>query len=342
MASTFTDKNIDPNLLALDPTNDILACIRNNRTTPPVLDPPPALPSGDGDDVDEDAQMPLVSLLPHSSNSNSASSLVAYGHLVKHKITLSDTSSVAFDQFCQTHSADERQVLPLAHILQLLDLSKKNDKGEVWTIPDGLMKKISSYVKAFVFSPTTTSYRGLDVSEHIMQAMCECKVNGLPEEDDLVAVDLVLVRIRDKGTTLRNVYKTKVKESMAKKSPIANIAAVFHKLLKNMSIKPTLQFYQHVALIRWCLFKYPAISDKDFWLKVDEIIAKFRKDSTTDEELNLCLNTIYEDDKAKYGDPSTTDYKPLMSRPFLGGKPPSSNMPRKSSRHQQALHRRSV
>ncbi|KAJ6609800.1 hypothetical protein B0H10DRAFT_2225599 [Mycena sp. CBHHK59/15] len=174
MASTFTDENIDPNLLALDPTNDILARIRKNRTTPLI----------------HLQRFPLAMAM-------TASSLVAYGRLVKHKITLSDTSSVAFDQFCQTHLADERQVLLLAHILQLLNLSKKNDKGKVRTIPDGLMKKISSYVKAFVFSPTTTSYRGLNVSEHIMQAMCECKVNGLPEEDDLVAVDLFLARIRD-------------------------------------------------------------------------------------------------------------------------------------------------
>ncbi|KAJ6617611.1 hypothetical protein B0H10DRAFT_2218346 [Mycena sp. CBHHK59/15] len=167
MASTFTDENIDPNLLALDPTNDILARIHNNRTTPLI----------------HLQRFPLAMAM-------TASSLVAYGRLVKHKITLSDTSSVAFDQFCQTSLATCAHS-PVTQSIQ------ENDKGEVWTIPDGLMKKISSYVKAFVFSPTTTSYRGLNVSEHIMQAMCECKVNGLPEEDDLIAVDLFLARIRD-------------------------------------------------------------------------------------------------------------------------------------------------
>ncbi|KAJ6617529.1 hypothetical protein B0H10DRAFT_2434359 [Mycena sp. CBHHK59/15] len=84
-------------------------------------------------------------------------------------------SLVAFDQFCQIRSTDERQVLLLVHILELLDLTRKNDKAGVWTIPVDLMKKISSYVKAFVFSPMTISYRGLN------KAMRECKAKGLPD-----------------------------------------------------------------------------------------------------------------------------------------------------------------
>lgn len=98
--------------------------------------------------------------------------------------------------------------------------------------------------------------------------MRECKVKGLPDDDDLVAVDLVLARIRDKGTNNRNVYKTKVrprlsfiiycvpltsyhkvKESMEPKSPIRNVATLSHKLLKNTNVKATVQFYQRVALI---------------------------------------------------------------------------------------------
>ncbi|KAJ6617528.1 hypothetical protein B0H10DRAFT_1948243 [Mycena sp. CBHHK59/15] len=54
---------------------------------------------------------------------------------------------------------------------------------------------------------------------------------------------------------------------------------------------------------------FPGISDDEFWPKVDETIAKFHKDSNTDEELDLCFNAIYEDDKAKYRDPVHTDYK---------------------------------
>lgn len=41
--------------------------------------------------------------------------------------------------------------------------------------------------------------------------MRECKVKDLPNEEDLVAVDLVLAKIRSKGTDYRNVFKTKAR-----------------------------------------------------------------------------------------------------------------------------------
>ncbi|KAJ6539947.1 hypothetical protein B0H10DRAFT_1933886 [Mycena sp. CBHHK59/15] len=144
------------------------------------------------------------------------------------------------------------------------------------------------------------------------------KVKGLPEEDDTVAVDLVLAKIRDKGTHYRNVYKTKVKESMEKDSPFENIAALSHKLIKSTNVKATVQLYQRVALIRWCLKEYPTVEDDDFWPKVDETIAKFRKDSNNQDELNLCFNTIYEDDKEAHGDPAKTDFKTVESEGVPG------------------------
>ncbi|KAJ6557198.1 hypothetical protein B0H10DRAFT_2446173 [Mycena sp. CBHHK59/15] len=145
------------------------------------------------------------------------------------------------------------------------------------------------------------------------------KVKGLPEEDDTVAVDLVLAKIRDKGTHYRNVYKPKfVKESMEKDSPFENIAALSHKLIKSTNVKATVQLYQRVALICWCLKEYPTVEDDDFWPKVDETIAKFRKDSNNLDELNLCFNTIYEDDKEAHGDPAKTDFKTVESEGVPG------------------------
>ncbi|KAJ7477105.1 hypothetical protein B0H11DRAFT_2234583 [Mycena galericulata] len=206
--------------------------------------------------------------------------LVAYGRLVKHKMT-SPTRPRLYPASC-TRCVEERQALLFAHVLQLLELSKKNEKAKPWIITPDVAKKISSYVKAFVFSPTTTSYRDLN-----------CKVKGLPEEDDTVAVDLVLAKIRDKGTHYRNVYKTKVKESMEKDSAIENIAALSHNLIKSTN-------------------------DDGFWPKVDETIAKFRKDSNNQDEFNLCFNTIYEDDKEVHGDPAKTDFKTVESEGVPG------------------------
>ncbi|KAJ7847524.1 hypothetical protein B0H13DRAFT_2091842 [Mycena leptocephala] len=298
MSSTITDDLIDPQILAMDPTQRILARVPNT----PVSTPPP----GNDDDMEEDG-LPNSPPMP---DLNQNASLVAYGRLVKRQANLSDASAVAFDQFCQAKSADERQALLYATVLQMLDLGKKNDRDAQWSIPADLNRKIIAYVRAFVFSPTTVCYRGLNVNEHILKAMRECNVKSLPDEDDLVAVELVLSLIGSKAIHYRNIFKTKVKQSMASKSPMRNIAVLSHKLLKDTGIKLTLQFYQWVAFIRWCLREYPALSDEEFWPNaVDLSIAKFRQTYKTKEELSQCFTTIYEDDKAIYGKPEDTEHK---------------------------------
>ncbi|KAJ7431156.1 hypothetical protein FB451DRAFT_1228321 [Mycena latifolia] len=296
----FDTDVLDPALLAEDPAQSLLTRVRNTPSS--QVTPSPAPSENDGD-----AEIPTTPLL--ESTSSNTPSLVAFGRLVKRKLDLSDASSAAFDQFCQPHSVDERQVLIYAQLLGLQDISKKNEKFETWSISADFGKKISAYVKAFVYSPTTISYRGLNVGEHIMKAMRECKVNDLPAEDDLRAVDLVLTKIRDKGTQLRNIYKTKVKESMEKGSTFRNVATLSHKLLKNTGIKATVQFYQRAALVRWCIASYPGLSDEEFWPRVDTTITTFRKQSSSDVELDKCFNAIYEEDKKTYGDPADTEYK---------------------------------
>ncbi|KAJ7694477.1 hypothetical protein B0H14DRAFT_3530662 [Mycena olivaceomarginata] len=240
MASSFTDENIDPSLLTMDPNMDpaqkLMAHMRAN--------PPSNLPPPDDENIDNNDQLDLLSsiAIPINLSAPSNSSLVAFGRLVKR----------------QTRSADERQALVYAGVLQVLDLAKKNDKDT--------------------------------------KAMRECNVKNLPEEDDIIAVGLVLALIRSKGTHYRNTFKTKVKASMACNSSMRNIATLSHKLLKDTGVKPTVQFYQCVAFI------------EDFWPKgVDNSIATFRHQHKTQEELDVCFNTIYEDDKVEYGKPEDTD-----------------------------------
>ncbi|KAJ7752334.1 hypothetical protein B0H16DRAFT_1459930 [Mycena metata] len=298
MSDTFSDANIDPALLALDPTRMLLHRVRST----PNPNPP--------EERMEDDDLPETPPVPPGSSATRPTSLVAYGRLVKGKTNLSDASTVLFDQFCQTQSSDERQALLFAHVLQLLDLVKKNESIEIWTISSDLSSKITAYVTAFVFSPTTSCYRGLSVGEHILKAMRECKVKNLPPDDDLAAVRLVLTKIRAQGTHFRNVYKTKVKESLDPKSPFKNIAALTHKLYHNTSVNPSVQAYQRVALIRWCIRRYPHLTDDEFWPPgVDKTIADLRRDSTTDQELDQCFSAIYEDDKDQYGKPEDTEYK---------------------------------
>ncbi|KAJ7359233.1 hypothetical protein DFH08DRAFT_1037648 [Mycena albidolilacea] len=303
MAETFLNENIDPSLCSIDPTKDIFSRICSAGLT---STPTPTLPA----DMDNNDDMPATPRFPvKPSNGPTNNPSVSYASLVKNKMALSDAASVALDQFCQAR-AEDREVLLFVHIVQLLELIKKNEKMELWVISQDLDRKIVTYVKAFVFSPTTVSYRGLNIGEHILKAMRECKVKSLPDDDDTTTNNLVLARIREKCTHYRNVSKSRVKESTAKDSLLRNIAALSHRLAKNSGIKATVQLYQWVALIRWCFVQYPNLEDNEFWPKaVDHTINQFHKRSSNQEELNLCFNAIYEDNKKLYGDPASTEFK---------------------------------
>ncbi|KAJ7735867.1 hypothetical protein DFH07DRAFT_967057 [Mycena maculata] len=171
--------------------NDLLERIRNlrNGTTQRSTPPPP--------DDEEMEDSPLEMPLDPSNTVDTARSPVNYGRLVK---------PVAFDQFYQTHSSEERQALLFVHVLQLLELAKKSDKADLWVITPDLGKNVSSWVKAFVFGPSTISYRGLNVKSD-----ARTHVADPHEEDDIVAVDLLLASIRSQGTSQRNIYKTNVR-----------------------------------------------------------------------------------------------------------------------------------
>ncbi|KAJ6570350.1 hypothetical protein B0H10DRAFT_1840288, partial [Mycena sp. CBHHK59/15] len=255
-------------------------------------------------DQDLPANPPLQSAAYNSIGNSST--LVSFGRLLKRQFKLSNQSSVAFDQFCQTGSSDERQAILFAYILELIDLGRKNDKAEAWTISPGLSVSviISHLPFFFVFSPTTTAYRGLKSAEHLVKAMRECKVADLPNEEETTQNEIVVVKVRGKMTYHRNVLKTKVCTAM----PNPQYCALANKVLSGTTIKPTVQFYQRLAFLRWCVREYPNLPEDDYWPKVDEIINTYRTDCQSKIELDSVFNAIYEDDKRKYGDPSETDF----------------------------------
>ncbi|KAJ7473597.1 hypothetical protein B0H11DRAFT_2282476 [Mycena galericulata] len=94
---------------------------------------------------------------------------------------------------------------------------------------------------------------------------------------------------------------------MEKDSAIENIAALSHNLIKSTN-----------SLIDMSTYILYSALDDGFWPKVDETIAKFRKDSNNQDEFNLCFNTIYEDDKEVHGDPAKTDFKTVESEGVPG------------------------
>ncbi|KAJ7259292.1 hypothetical protein C8J57DRAFT_1515365 [Mycena rebaudengoi] len=278
MSLTFTEDNIDPVLLPMDPTFAFLQNVKAasaSGLSPSASASGSNSPSLDSPGSNEEDTMDQSPDTPVPSGSNVTAPLVAFGRLVKRQTELTEQSTVAFDQFCALRTSDERQVMLFAHVLQMLDMARSNSRSSLW-------RKIHSYTQAFILSPTTTAYRGLNTAEHIVSAMRECGIKDLPPDEDTAANELVLTETRNKATYFRNILKTKLKASTAKKSDTRNIAELAAKL------------YQRLAFLRFCVVEYPALSEDEFWPKA---------------ELNVLFTSFYDKDKAIYGDPATTKHK---------------------------------
>ncbi|KAJ7509363.1 hypothetical protein B0H11DRAFT_2427747 [Mycena galericulata] len=262
----------------------MLRRLREHASTPATPGPSESPgPSGDDNmDQDQDTNPPP----PHSAFNFAPQipSLTAFGNLVKRQVTLSDKST--------NRSPEERSVLLLAHVLELLDLARKNEKAELWVITPTLSKKINSYTQAFMYSPTITAYRGLSMAEHLLKAMRDSNLAELPAEEETSHCEM-----------------TAVKESLETDSDTENIAALADKLLRGTKVKATVQFYIRLAFIRFVMTDYPWLTEETFWLQVDELIQKYRKECETEEELDAFYNFIYQKDLSDHRDPADTVHK---------------------------------
>ncbi|KAF8237495.1 hypothetical protein L208DRAFT_1375570 [Tricholoma matsutake] len=79
------------------------------------------------------------------------------------------------------------------------------------------------------------------------------------------------------GNCVENVL---IDDSMAVDSPTYNIAELTQAVLKKTSVPPTLQLYMHLAVLCWHFLQYPDT-----------------------------FNNIYNEDKAKFGDPANTSHQ---------------------------------
>ncbi|KAJ6624720.1 hypothetical protein B0H10DRAFT_2212506 [Mycena sp. CBHHK59/15] len=127
MSESFSDsRNIDPALLNMDPAMAYLHCMRNHANPPQ--------PSDENSAQDPPAT-PLTSATANARGTGML--LVAFGQLVKRRANLKDQSAIALDQFCENSSADECQVMLYAHLLEVHDALKRNEKVNEWKIMHG-------------------------------------------------------------------------------------------------------------------------------------------------------------------------------------------------------------
>ncbi|KAJ7787256.1 hypothetical protein B0H14DRAFT_2399750, partial [Mycena olivaceomarginata] len=146
-------------------------------------------------------------------------------------------------------------------------------------------------------------------------ALREINVQDLPTEDETTQCELVVSKIREKGTHYRNILKTAVKMALDPNHETANVAVLSNKLLSGTKIKATLQFYMRLAFIRFVMCSYEWLTEETFWLKVDLAIEENSRDCATKDELDAFYNMIYQDDIAIYGDPANTSYQTVEFNP---------------------------
>ncbi|KAJ7714447.1 hypothetical protein B0H16DRAFT_1742641 [Mycena metata] len=284
MAHTFVDSNIDPNLLAMDPTTVLLAQMR----TTPNETPSPDTPSG-GNNEDPPATPPMLGF-----------SAEEWWH---------SKSMVVFDHFICLRLGDEHNVMLFGHLLELLDIARKNEKADQWTIGSVLSRKINSYTQAFILCAQLRAYRGLHLGEHVVKSMRDSNVLDFPPEEESTNIERVLTKVSTKATHYRNILKAQVKTSLEPKSDLENIANLADKLLHGTSMKHTPQFYLRLTFIRWVMVQYPWLTEETFWIQVDETIKKNSQECKTKEELDKLYNFIYEQDIRAHGDPATTEHQ---------------------------------
>ncbi|KAJ6565343.1 hypothetical protein B0H10DRAFT_1842787 [Mycena sp. CBHHK59/15] len=228
--------------------------------------------------------------------------LVAFGQLVKHRANLKDQSAIVLDQFCENSSADERQVMLYARLLEVHDTLKRNEKADEW--------KITSALKVHLTPLFSTCFWNVPQIHYIQNgAMRELNLANLPSEKEVGQNELVTKSICKMLTSQRNVLKTKINSSMASDSPTRNIADLAAAVLAGgkTGMKPTLQLYQRLAFLVCPPFSYHSATLLTyFWLKVDSVIASYRKEAGTEVEISQLFTDIYADDKIRYGNPEDT------------------------------------
>ncbi|KAF8179171.1 hypothetical protein BJ912DRAFT_646907 [Pholiota molesta] len=266
---------------------------------------------------DENGARQPVPPSPATGSSTPNTGLSHFGNLFKRTTQLSPGAEAQLDRFCNTENAEERDALQYVLLLEIRDLFKQTHRPGNWTLSDELKKTIGSYVKAFLLSPNITAYRG-NCAEQILKAMEDLNVADLPPEKGVLQVNEVLSSISNQLTSFRAVIKQKIQASLGapndKAAPTRNVADLTHALIAHTAVPPTLQLWMRVAFLRHCLVTCPTA---DYWMAVDETLARARARSADSIELSNAFGRVYAEDVRQYGDPATTRHAsvPLESRP---------------------------
>jgi len=274
----------------------------NRLQTDPFQDETDDFPS----QITQDQQSSSVDITPFNSDTSNFSGIASFIRMLKQRKKFSDAAEADLELYSQTRDIEERLALHFAIALEERDLLKQLTKPDQWVISEDLKKSIGIYVKAFLLSPTVSSYKG-NAAEHVLKAMNDLNVGGIPAEGDVIQVKELLSVIGTTLTAYRNTIKTKIIASLEDGSKTRNIADLTHEIIKNTTVVATLQLYIRLAFLRWHIVTFRKSADT--WDEVDKTLVKWRKVATTEKDLTESFNMMYQEDKVTYGDPANTRHE---------------------------------
>ncbi|KAJ2935196.1 hypothetical protein H1R20_g1888, partial [Candolleomyces eurysporus] len=191
---------------------------------------------------------------------------------------------------------------------------------EQWSMSERLKATIEQYSRAMILAPDISAYRGtLDIQ--VLGAMRALGVKGLPQTHDSDNLKLLLKEISHVLTAFRSTVKGLISQSRSNSSGTRNLASLVNALIRNTQVPPTLQLYRRVAFLvivhlpsmfwphankafqRWLMDTYPQSTTSEWWIKVDEKLAKTYQ-GLDPEQIDRLFTQVYKDDVAKFGDPS--------------------------------------
>ncbi|KAK0211410.1 hypothetical protein IW262DRAFT_1301738 [Armillaria fumosa] len=304
--SSFSDDNIDPQLHtvnAVDAYINETRCRFQAQIDQARLSQEASQNFHEGSELSSDTQNNTPAMISATALQPPPGNIVATARRLKRKIDLSDEAEADLDDFCVA-PPEERLLLLMVISLKNRDyLQQLQESGSAWQLLRNLSKNIWSYVKAFLLSSTAVCWVG-DSSYHVMVAMRDMRVGGLPLEDDLTGCAALQSRIPYCLTTKRAQIKEVIKLSLQNtkdSKAIHNIASLTKKLIgQSKSILQTQQLYMRLS-----------VAD-NYWDEVDRMLQGMR--ASGDGLFVYALNKTYEKDKEQYRDPVKSGIKSVEIR----------------------------
>ncbi|THV06316.1 hypothetical protein K435DRAFT_789470 [Dendrothele bispora CBS 962.96] len=238
---------------------------------------------------------------------STALALATFARQLKDDYDLDHTSCADVDKYCSL-SLEHRLLLHFVMDVKQREIAKKKDGSHQYTIPVTLKTTLRINAFQLLMSPKLTCYHG-KLSKAVIDATREIGCSELPAVHKSGKLQLIEQHLKKYFTDLRYQLKEKIKQSISRKKK-RDIASLTVDIIGEKDLSPTLALFRRVALLRAYLAEStknlkPEDRKKDFWVRVDEGIQKWRNIVNGNaEQLLGFFEETYKEDVEKYGDPA--------------------------------------